>query len=139
MHPRHALGSSLHSTGGKARTFEELPTHCHHMELSIANRETKGFLVPKVKKEKREIKGTEKITKSATKESIDVNTTPLKFSPKGKEEKVGRKDDGGERRCLTLKEKQEKVYLFLDSEVANMLEQLLEKQLLQLLECKQPE
>ena len=74
------------------------------MELSIANRETKGFLVPKVKKEKREMKGTKKITKSATKESMVINTTPLKFSSKGKEERVGRKDDGGERftRFLTL-------------------------------------
>ena len=37
-----------------------------------------------------------------------------------------------------LKERQEKFYPFPDSDVADMLEQLLEKQLIQLPECKRP-
>ena len=106
------------------------------MEPSIANRRIKDFLVLEVKKEKREMKGMEKITKTTTKESMVVNTTPLKFPSKGKEERAGRKDDGGERCRLTLKERQENVYLFPDFDVAGMLEQLLEKQLTQFPECK---
>ncbi|KAA0039582.1 retrotransposon gag protein [Cucumis melo var. makuwa] len=66
-----------------------------------------------------------------------VNTTPLKFS-KRKEGRVEKKDDGSERRRLTLKERQEKVYPFPDSDIVDMLEQLLEKQLIQLPKCKRP-
>ena len=66
------------------------------MELSIASRGTKDFLVPEVKKDKKEMRGVEKIVKSTTKESMVVNTTPLKFS-KGKEARVEKKDDGSER------------------------------------------
>ena len=40
---------------------------------------------------------------------------------------------------MTLKERQKKVYQFPDSNIVDMLEQLLEKQLIQLLKCKQHE
>ena len=76
--------------------------------------------------------------KSTVKESIVVNTTPLKFS-KRKEGRAEKNDDGSERRRLTLKESREKVYPFSDLDIVDMLEQLLEKQLIQLLECKRPE
>ncbi|KAA0050986.1 retrotransposon gag protein [Cucumis melo var. makuwa] len=66
--------------GIKPRTFEELATHAHDMELSIANRGTKDFPVLEVRKDKKETK-----------------------------------------------------------DIADMLEQLLEKQLIQLLECKRLE
>ncbi|TYK22328.1 gypsy-like retrotransposase [Cucumis melo var. makuwa] len=49
------------------------------MELSIASRGAKDFLVPKVRKDKKETKGAEKIMKSTVKESMLVNTTTLKF------------------------------------------------------------
>ncbi|KAA0047151.1 retrotransposon gag protein [Cucumis melo var. makuwa] len=122
----------------KARTFEELVTRSHDMELSIADRGIKDFPVPKVRKDKKETKGAEKIVKSIVKESMVVNTTPLKFS-KRKEGRVEKKDDGSERRRLTIKERQAKVYPFLDSDIANILKQLLEKHLIQLPECKRPE
>ena len=61
------------------------------------------------------------------------------LSPKRKETKFERKLDGDKKQRPTLKEMQEKVYPFSDSNVANMLEQLLENQLIQLPKCKQPE
>ncbi|TYK28163.1 ty3-gypsy retrotransposon protein [Cucumis melo var. makuwa] len=124
--------------GIKPRTFEELTTRAHDMELSIASRGTKDFPVPEVRKDKKETKSAEKVVKSSVKESMVVNTTPLKFS-KRKEGRAEKKDDGSERRRLTLKERQEKVYPFPYSDIADMLEQLLEKQLIQLPECKRPE
>lgn len=60
----------------------------------------------------------------------------MKFVSKGKEKKVERRQDGNGKRCSSLKERQEKVYDFLDSYIPGMLEQLLEKQLIELLECK---
>ena len=70
--------------GIKPRTFEEMATRAHDMELSIASRGTKDFPIPEVNKDKKEMKVAEKIVKSTVKESIVVNTAPLKFS-KGKE------------------------------------------------------
>ena len=60
--------------GIKPRTFEELATRAHDMELSIASRGTKYLPVLEVKKDKKEMKGAEKIVKSNVKESMVVNT-----------------------------------------------------------------
>ncbi|KAA0051454.1 ty3-gypsy retrotransposon protein [Cucumis melo var. makuwa] len=122
--------------GIKLRTFEELATRAHDMELSIARRGTKDFPVPEVRKDKKETKSAKKIVKSIVKESMFVNTTSMKFS-KRKEGRVEKKDDGSERRRLTLKERHEKVYPFPDSDIDDMLEQLLEKQLIQLPESRE--
>ncbi|KAA0058830.1 retrotransposon protein putative ty3-gypsy sub-class [Cucumis melo var. makuwa] len=96
------------------------------MKLSIASRGAKDLPVSEVRKYKKETKGVEKIVKSTVKESMVVNMVSLKFS-KRKEVRVEKKDDGSERRRLTSNERQEKVCLFLDSDIADMLEQLLEK------------
>ncbi|KAA0033079.1 retrotransposon gag protein [Cucumis melo var. makuwa] len=48
------------------------------------------------------------------------------------ETKIERKHDGDEKRHPTLIERQKKVYPFLDFDAADMLEQLLENQLIQL-------
>ncbi|KAA0037433.1 retrotransposon gag protein [Cucumis melo var. makuwa] len=125
--------------GIKPRTFEELATRAHDMELSIANRGAKDFLIPKSRSDKNELDDTKKIANSVIKESIVVHATPLKSFSKRKETKIERKHDGDEKRQSTLKERQEKVYPFPDSDVADMLEQLLENQLIQLPECKRPE
>ena len=50
--------------GIKPHTFEELVTRAHDMELSIANRGTKDFLISEVKKGNNEINDTTKITNS---------------------------------------------------------------------------
>ncbi|XP_038903381.1 uncharacterized protein LOC120089993 [Benincasa hispida] len=90
--------------GIKSCNFEELATHAHDMELSIANRGTRDFLSHESKKDKKKVKGTEKIVKGATKKSVVINTTPLKFFSKGKKKKIEKKDEGAEKHRLTLKE-----------------------------------
>ena len=70
--------------GIKPRTFEELATRAHNMELSIANRGNNDLLVPEVRKEKKEVKSTHKVSKCSTKEAMVVSTTTLKFIYKEK-------------------------------------------------------
>ena len=65
-----------------------------------------------------------------------VHANPLKSFSKRKEIKIERKHDRDEKRCQILKERKEKVYLFIDSDVTDMLKQLLKNQLIQLLKCK---
>lgn len=107
-------------------------TRAHDIELSIGNKGTKDFLVFEVTKEKKEANNVKKMVKSVVKKFMVINTTLMKFF-KRKAVRAKKKDDGGERRRLTLKERQEKVYPFSDSNIANILQQLVEKQLIQLL------
>ncbi|TYK04208.1 retrotransposon gag protein [Cucumis melo var. makuwa] len=125
--------------GIKPRTFEELATGAHDMELSIANRGAKDFLVQRTRSDKNGINDTKKIANSVLNESMVVQETPLKSFFKRKETKHERNHDGDEKRRPTLRERQKKVYPFPDSDVADMSEQLIEKQLIQLPECKRPE
>ncbi|KAA0055891.1 uncharacterized protein E6C27_scaffold438G00090 [Cucumis melo var. makuwa] len=82
------------------------------------------------------MKSTHKVLKSATKETMVVSTTPLKLV--SKEKKMEKRQNEGEKRHPTLKERQEKIYPFPDSDLPDMLDQLLEKQLIQLPKCKRP-
>ena len=68
VHPRHALGLFYILQGIMPRTFEELANGAHDMELSIASRGTEDFSISEVRKDKKEIKGAEKIVKSTVKE-----------------------------------------------------------------------
>ena len=89
-----------------------------------------------MRSDKNEIDDTNKIANSVINESMVVHATPLKYFSKRKETKIKGKHDGKEKRRPTLKERQEKIYQFPNSNVVEMLEQVLEKQLIQLSECK---
>ena len=69
---------------------------------------------------------------------MTINTTPVKISTRDKKNEV--KEDGliqeNERRRFTLKELEEKKYPFPDSDVRNMLEDLFQKKVIELPECK---
>jgi len=109
------------------------------MELSIDNRGAKDFLVQRTRSDKNEINDTKRIANNVLNESMLVQETPLKSFSKRKETKHERNHDDNEKQRPTLRERQKKVYPFPDSDVADMLEQLIEKQLIQLPECKRPE
>ena len=67
-----------------------------------------------------------------------INTAPVKISARDKKKVV--KEVGptqeNERCRFTLKELEKKKYHFLDSDVPNMLEDLLQKNVIELPECK---
>ena len=58
----------------KPRTFQELVTKAHDMEMTIANRRTKASSTLEARKEKGDLKKTFKSSKSSTKESMSVST-----------------------------------------------------------------
>ena len=59
----------------KSRTFQELATKAHNMEMTIANRHTKASSTLEARKEKDDLKKTFKSSKSSTKESMSVSTS----------------------------------------------------------------
>ncbi|KAM2824754.1 hypothetical protein COP1_034626 [Malus domestica] len=82
-----------------------------------------------------------KVKKAAlkpTKETMTVNTVPVKISTRGKAIQTEAFRDQ-EIRKRTLKELEEKTYPFPDSDMVAMLKDLLEKKVIDLPECRQPE
>ncbi|KAL0413541.1 UNVERIFIED_CONTAM: Transposon Tf2-12 polyprotein [Sesamum radiatum] len=126
--------------GIKSRNFEELATRAHDMELSIANHKT-AFSIDEQRKDKKDLKRSEKFTKPSTKEFMAIKTAPIKISSNSgkKSEKSEDQRMTNDRRRPTLKELQEKEYPFPDSDVPYIFDELLERKLIELPESKRPD
>ena len=100
----------------------------------------KSLPIVEHRKERKDVKKGDKSLKPVTKESMAVAAEPVRiFAKEKKEDKTRGPSQENERRRLTLKKMEEKTYPFPDSNVPGMLEDLLEKEIIKLLECKRPE
>ncbi|KAH7856201.1 hypothetical protein Vadar_033865 [Vaccinium darrowii] len=136
--------------GIQPKSFEELASRAHEMELIIAANEMQGLATQEYRKvqDSRNIgnkpnasKGRKFSVKGDQKESMAANVESVKIStkPKGKQVEKFALPQVKERKRFTLKEMQEKVYLFSNSEVPSMFDQLLDLKLVQLPKMKRPE
>ncbi|KAM2889582.1 hypothetical protein FF1_013177 [Malus domestica] len=119
------------------RTFEELAIRAHNMELSITHHGKKEPIANYKNDKVLETK-VKKAAWKSTREAMTVNTTPVKIPTQGKAIQAEAFRDQ-EMRRRTLKELEERTYPFPDSDVVAMLEDLLEKKVIGLPECRRPE
>ena len=113
--------------GIKPHTFEELTTLAHDIELSLSSHREKSLPIDK------DTKRGDKFSKSTVEESLAITTEPIHYK------KNASLPQEKERRQPTLKEMEERIYPFPDSDVSGMLDDLLEKKIIKLSECKRPE
>ena len=102
------------------------------MELSIVNHGSMKNLIVDRKRERHDRKMSDKTSKKPIQESMTINTAPVKISTRDKKREVkeARPTQENERHQFTLNELEEKIYLFPNSNVPNMLEDLLKIRLL---------
>ena len=111
------------------------------MEMTIANHRVKASPTFEARKQKGDLKKTFKSSKSSTEESMSVTTSePIRNSGKQRVEQKpcpSMRDAG--KKCPTLKEFQEKKHPFSDSNLSEMLDDLLEKGIIELPTSKRHE
>ncbi|KAM2532779.1 hypothetical protein PS1_001343 [Malus domestica] len=116
------------------------------MELSIAHH-GKNELITDFKRDKVFTSRADNHGKKPAKEAFTTNTTPIKassapikisFNNKANEIKRSEPSHTQDRYKNTLRELEQKVYPFPDSDMDAMLDDLLEKKVIELPECKRP-
>jgi len=125
----------------KPRTFQELATKAHDMELTIASCYGNSFYSTESGKDKVEFEKNINFSKSTTKGAMCTFTIqPIHIMGKPKLE--GKKSPSfkvATKKRPTLKELQEKKYPFPDSDLLGMLDDLLQKGVIKLPESKRQE
>ncbi|KAJ9701082.1 hypothetical protein PVL29_006435 [Vitis rotundifolia] len=108
------------------------------MELSIDNHSTKKDLIIDRKRERHNGKTSNKTSIKPIHESMMVNMTPIKITTRDKKKEVKevRLTQENVMDRFTLKELEEKKYHFPNSDVPNMLEDLLQEKIIELPKCK---